>query len=117
VGDLEIALWTSPKAKHSLNAAKNSSAALAVFDSSQPFGQPLHGLQATGTLARTGKAGTVRAFTQYARRFASFKALASSVDEMHRVFESRFYVFTIRTVKILDEAAFGSENYVTGDVE
>ena len=116
LGDNEVAIWTSPKAKHSLNAETNPAASLTVFNSSQPFGQPLVGLQAFGTLTRTGTAGTLRAFTQYARRFASFKALASSVDEMHRVFESRFYIFSIQTVKVLDEPSFGSENYVTGRV-
>jgi len=116
LGEHEVAIWTSPKTKHSTNASADPSAAITIFDSTQTFGKPLAGLQATGTLTAAGVATTIKAFAQYTKRYASFSTFASSVDEMNRAFESRFYIFKIQWVKVLDELAFGSEGYVTGKV-
>ncbi|MDR1151345.1 MAG: pyridoxamine 5'-phosphate oxidase family protein, partial [Bifidobacteriaceae bacterium] len=46
IDTLGVAIWTSPRTRHSVNAEANPAAALTVFDSNQPFGQPLLGLQA-----------------------------------------------------------------------
>src|SRR5271170_6187880 len=62
-----IYILTSPKSVHSVNWEHNPSVAIAIADSSQPWGTPHRGLQIFGQARRVPDAQHSRVFSLYAK--------------------------------------------------
>ena len=104
--ELQIVWLSHPDAQHSRNIDANSSAAIAVFDSTQTWGNPDRGLQLFGTAHAARDRG---AETIYAQRFPDYR---------HDEFSAyRLYALRPRRVKLFDERALGAGVFVTAEVE
>jgi hypothetical protein len=102
-------VWLSaPAATHSRNLQSNMSAAVAVFDSNQVWGNADRGLQVFGTAAEPKGADLEEAEQSYRGRFPD--AWASNG------LPYRFYLLRPRTVKLFDERELGPGLFVTASV-
>jgi len=100
--DLRIVWLSEPHAQHSRNLRRNSSAAVAVFDSTQTWGQSDRGIQLFGS----ARAGGDDAENVYGKRFPEYEGFTA-----YRVYE-----LVPSRVKILDERALGGATFVTARV-
>ena len=102
-------MWLSaPEARHSRNIRANPSAALAVYRSTQNWGDSDHGIQLFGTARELRGRDAVVAERLYAARFKAYEA---DLDAY------RFYRFRPRRIKLFDEHALGGAIWVTVAVE
>ncbi len=114
---LELFSLTEPFRQHSSNVERNPSAAVAVYDSHQPWDEPKRGLQLFGECNLAHGTKLAEAFMLYAQRFSGLKKWVQHADDiLKNVIESRFYVITVNSVKIFDEPRFGSEVWVSVQV-
>jgi uncharacterized protein YhbP (UPF0306 family) len=98
--DLRIVWLSEPRSQHSRNLRANSSAAVAVFDSSQTWGKPDRGVQVFGT-AGPGSDDSV-----YAARFPDYEGFGAYLP----------YELVPTRVKLFDERALGAGTFVTARV-
>ncbi|HZT54041.1 MAG TPA: pyridoxamine 5'-phosphate oxidase family protein [Gaiellaceae bacterium] len=102
-------VWLSePRALHSRNLRANPSAAVAVYDSGQTWGEPDRGIQLFGTACEIAGEDAAQAGALYARRFPAY----SKTD----LGAYRFYRFTPRRLKLFDEPGLGPGTFVTARV-
>jgi uncharacterized protein YhbP (UPF0306 family) len=106
--DLEIVWLSEPRATHSRNLRANSSAAIAVYDSRQTWGEPDRGIQLFGSAHETEGEQADKAQTLYAKRFPRFADIDLSAY--------RFYRFRPRRLKLFDERTLGRATFVTARV-
>src|SRR5438105_2106933 len=105
-GDPFDIVWlSSPAARHSRNVRRSGSAAIAVFDSTQRWGDTDRGIQVFGTARELTGRGADAARRLYVRRFPD--AADSDVDAY------RYYPLPTRRVKLFDERHFGGATFVT----
>jgi uncharacterized protein YhbP (UPF0306 family) len=100
--DLRIIWLSEPGARHSRNIRANRSAAIAVYDSAQSWGEPDRGIQLLGD----PRAGGPDAEEIYASRFSAYEPRESY----------RFYELVPRRVKLFDEHELGAATFVTARV-
>ncbi len=110
---LELFFLSEPATQHCRNISINSSAAVAVYDSSQPWDYPKRGLQLFGTAKIVEGNDLEKGFDCYAARFPGLLTWARTLDEMNNNLNSRFYKVSIDWIKLFDEPKFGIENYIT----
>jgi uncharacterized protein YhbP (UPF0306 family) len=102
-------VWLSDQhARHSLNLRDTGSAAIAVFDSSQSWGSPDHGIQLFGRGSPAVDASEAQAGETYRRRFPAYRA-----EEFAAY---RLYEFRVRRMKMFDERRLGAGTFVTAKV-
>jgi uncharacterized protein YhbP (UPF0306 family) len=101
--DFEILWLSEPRAKHSRNIRANGSAAVAVYDSTQTWGESDRGIQLFGTAREVGHDQELEAL--YAARFPGYDS------EGLRAY--RFYVLRPRRLKLFGEDVFGQGVFVT----
>jgi uncharacterized protein YhbP (UPF0306 family) len=102
-------VWLSSSgARHSRNLAGNPTAAVAVYDSTQTFGDPDRGIQLIGSAREVNGGAADGAERFYAARFDAYKPGALS--------EYRFYRFRPRRLKLFDERELGAGVFVTARV-
>lgn len=104
---------------HAKNVAANGTAAVAVADSQQTGEAGKRGLQLFGTCRLVvEKADVERALKSYGGRFGDFGAAFPDVASLESSgMNSRFFEVVIDSIKVFDEATFGSEVWVTATVE
>lgn len=104
-------VWLSePQATHSRNVRRNSSVAIAVYDSTQSWGKPDRGIQLFGSARELcGGSGAVRvAERAYERRFPDYRG--------SRLGGYRLYELRPRRMKLFDDSALGAATFVTAQV-
>jgi uncharacterized protein YhbP (UPF0306 family) len=102
-------VWLSePTARHSRNLRANSTAAIAVYDSSQSWEKPDRGIQLFGSAREVAAPAARPAERVYARRFPE----SAQAD----LSPYRFYRFRPSRMKLFDEAALGAGVFVTATV-
>jgi uncharacterized protein YhbP (UPF0306 family) len=106
--ELELVWISEPDARHSRNLAANSSAAIAVYDSTQVWGNPDRGIQLFGSAREVRGAAAREAERLYSRRFPRFADTDVSAYS--------FYRFRPRRLKVFDEAELGGGVFVTAAV-
>ena len=100
--EFELVWLSEPQARHSRNIRANAATAVAVYDSSQTWGEPDRGIQLFG---RANEATEPAAESVYRGRFPDFAA---------RDFDGlRFYIFQPRRLKLFDERQLGAGTFVT----
>jgi uncharacterized protein YhbP (UPF0306 family) len=102
--DLRVIWLSDPAATHSRNLRANASAAVAVYDSAQTWGEPDRGIQLFGAAGEAGGDAEIA----YAARFPDY-------DES-RLASYRSYELVPRRVKLFDERTLGAANFVTARV-
>jgi uncharacterized protein YhbP (UPF0306 family) len=107
--DLNVVWLSDPGAKHSRNILTSGTAAVAVYDSSQTWGQPDRGIQLFGTAREVEEAESGDAAELYVSRFADFAR--------NDLGSYRFYVFRPHRVKLFDERELGAGRFVTAVVD
>jgi uncharacterized protein YhbP (UPF0306 family) len=99
-------VWLSePGARHSRNLEARATAAVAVFDSGQTWGEPDRGIQLFGRARAVADAAAERA---YAARFPAYDPRRAPAYHLYRFRPSR--------VKLFDERELGSGVFVTARV-
>ena len=106
--DFRLVWISDPGATHSQNLRRNSSAAVAVFDSRQVWGKPDRGLQLFGTARELRGRAAERAQEVYARRFRGYDGAALR--------DYRLYELRPRRVKLFDERALGGGTFVSARI-
>jgi uncharacterized protein YhbP (UPF0306 family) len=106
--DLHVAWMSAREARHSRNLRADPTAAVAVFDSGQTWGDPDRGIQLFGSAreAEPAEAGSLE--TLYRDRFPRARGFDLS--------GYRLYLFRPRRVKLFDEPALGPGVFVTAKV-
>jgi uncharacterized protein YhbP (UPF0306 family) len=106
---LELVWLSHPDATHSQNIHAGGSAAAAVYDSTQSWGQPDRGIQLVGAAAAVDDADAREAAALYAGRFPDYRKEDLDVY--------RFYVLRPQRVKLFDERELGAAHFVIAAVE
>jgi uncharacterized protein YhbP (UPF0306 family) len=106
--DFELAWLSEPRARHSRNLRANESTAIAIYDSTQTWGEPDRGIQLFGSTREARGVDADHAEMLYAKRFAEFAASDLSAY--------RFYLFRSRRLKLFDERTLGTGTFVTARV-
>lgn len=96
--DFQLVWLSAPEARHSRNLRGNASAAAAVFDSHQVWGNADRGVQVFGMAAQAKGEVLTSAEDAYTERFKAIRP---------RLSVYRFYVLTPRSVKLFDESELG----------
>jgi uncharacterized protein YhbP (UPF0306 family) len=106
--DFQLVWLSEPRAGHSRNLDRNPSAAIAVYDSHQKWGEADRGLQLFGRAKRAEAAAAEVGAARYTQRFASFDPAGLSAYA--------FYVFRPSRLRLFDERALGAATFVTARV-
>jgi uncharacterized protein YhbP (UPF0306 family) len=106
--DFAIVWLSEPQATHSRNLGANGSAAIAVYDSRQTWGEPDRGIQLFGTADKTEGDEVDRVKALYAKRFPRFADTDLSAY--------RFYRLRPRRLKLFDERTLGPATFVTARI-
>jgi uncharacterized protein YhbP (UPF0306 family) len=106
--ELELVWLSEPRATHSRNLRVNDSVAIAVFDSTQTWGDADRGIQLFGNAQQAEGADTDAAAAVYAARFSDYRSADLGAYS--------FYVFHPRRVKLFDERELGAGTFVTARV-
>lgn len=106
--DFRLVWLSEPAATHSRNLRRNGSAAVAVFDSRQVWGEPDRGLQLFGTARELDGRAADRGRELYARRFRDY---AAAEFEAYRCYELR-----PRRAKLFDERELGAGVFVSARI-
>lgn len=101
----EIVWLSSPSARHSRNIETSGTAAIAVFDSRQTWGDTDRGIQLFGTARELRGRAAEDAQRLYARRFRDARDLDTDAY--------RYYRLATRRMKLFDERRFGGATFVT----
>ncbi len=103
----EVVWISDPDSIHSRNLARNSSAAVTIYDSHQTWGRPDRGIQLFGTAGIANGRTSADARRAYARRFRDYDADSDDLPA---------YRFRPRTVKLFDERSLAGGTLVTARV-
>jgi uncharacterized protein YhbP (UPF0306 family) len=106
--DFDIVWLSEPAADHSRNLSRNSSTAIAVYDSRHVWGKQDRGIQLFGTAAPLSGRAADAARDVYGERFPE----AANTD----LTGYAVYRFRPRRLKLFDELAFGRGVFVTAAV-
>jgi uncharacterized protein YhbP (UPF0306 family) len=101
--ELELVWLSEPRAAHSRNVRRNETAAVAVYDSRQTWGEPDRGIQLFGAAREADGAAEAEARRVYAARFPDAERAGLAAY--------RFYVFRPRRLKLFDERELGTGVY------
>jgi uncharacterized protein YhbP (UPF0306 family) len=104
----EVVWLSDPTARHSRNLQASSTAAIAVYDSSQSWGEPDRGLQLFGSAREVGPSARREAERDYARRFPQYAEADPN--------GLRFYRLRASRLKVFDERELGAGVFVTATV-
>jgi len=114
---IEIYFVSDPGTKHCHNIAIQPRIAVAIFDTNQPWGDALRGLQMFGECHLASAQESIAAFRAHASRFLAYGDYIQALSPFERDSSPhKFYVFLPASVKILDESAFGEETFVTAEI-
>lgn len=115
--ELDLYFVSDPATKHCQNITRSPQVAVAVFDTNQPWGEPIRGLQLFGECHRAGLVESTKALSIHAARFHAYGEYVKALSPFEREKSPhRFYVFRPTSMKILDEAEFGEETFVNAEV-
>jgi uncharacterized protein YhbP (UPF0306 family) len=106
--EFELVWVSEPGATHSKNVRASSSAAIAVYDSTQSWGNPDRGIQLFGTASEVSGRAAEAAAETYANRFPAFRDVDFSAYRLYR--------FRPRRLKLFDEHELGGGTFVTAKV-
>jgi uncharacterized protein YhbP (UPF0306 family) len=104
---LELYFWSHPHSLHCRNLLTNSSMAMTVFSTQQPWIGPGKGVQLFGIGALTSDSAAEEAERSYRERFEDYGKWKASVTENDLARQYRFYRFEVAAIKILDEKNWG----------
>jgi uncharacterized protein YhbP (UPF0306 family) len=102
---LDLVWLSEPRARHSRNIRANSSAAIAVFESGQTWGEPDRGIQLFGRAVEVDRTQVSDAAALYEARFPTYRQMEAG--------GYRFYVLRPRRLKLFDEQELGAGVFVT----
>ena len=100
----DIVWLSAPEAHHSRNIRANPSAAVAVYDSTQTWGESDHGMQLFGRARELKGRAAAAAQRLYAARFDAYQFDLEAY---------RFYRLRPTRIKLFDEHALGGATWVT----
>jgi nitroimidazol reductase NimA-like FMN-containing flavoprotein (pyridoxamine 5'-phosphate oxidase superfamily) len=112
--DYEFCFISYPESQHAQNLKHNTSTAVTVFDSHQPWDDPHQGLQFFGNCREETDSRRLKRLERlYAKRFRTYWKWKKETIEEEGDFRLRFYRFIPVRVKVFDEKVFGEQTWVT----
>jgi uncharacterized protein YhbP (UPF0306 family) len=105
---LDVVWLSEPAATHSRNLRGRSTAAIAVYDSSQSWGESDRGIQLFGSAREVEGRAAKDAKRMYSGRFPGYDGAELGAY--------RFYRFRPRRVKLFDERSLGPGVFVTARI-
>ncbi len=110
--NFNLYIWSEKNTNHEKNISKNNKVSVNIFDSSQPWGTLLQGIQATGTATPIKNGELIKIGTLYVKRFPASIKLIKEVKGFHnKIFESRLYRIKLNRIKIFDEKTLGKGGF------
>jgi uncharacterized protein YhbP (UPF0306 family) len=106
--EIDLFWLSDPRAEHSRNLRANPTAAVAVYDSTQSWGESDRGIQLFGSARLLNGSEVQGAERSYSARFPEYRPGELSAYRVYR--------FRPRRVKLFDEAALGGGVFVTASV-
>ncbi len=108
---LEIFFLSETDSIHAQNLLSNSSIALSIFDTHQPWGEPLLGMQVFGECKIASIEDHIRAAALYRSRFPVYVKHLNGF-----LLKYRFFKVKPHTLKIVDEIQFPDDEHVIAEV-
>lgn len=109
---LEIFFLSETDSVHAQNLLSNPSVALTIFDTHQPWGEPLLGMQVFGECKIASIEDHIRAAALYRARFPVYVKHLNGFLLKYRFFRVRPH-----TLKIVDENQFPDDEHVIAKVD
>jgi len=106
--DLQLIWLSEPRARHSQNLRVNATTAVAVYDSSQTWGEPDSGIQLFGSARELAGQAAIDAASIYEERFPTYRSADLTAYG--------FYAFRPHRIKLFDERSLGAGVFVTARV-
>lgn len=112
-----IEFLSSPSASHSKNVIGMPQVGFNIIPSCHEFGTPLLGVQLLGICTPSAESEGEDIYSNYALRFPKIRSWANTYNLFCSKFESRLYVISIYSGKVIDESTLGQETYVKFEIE
>ena len=114
---LKLYYVSPPSTQHSKNIDRNTSVAVSIFDTHQNPTDQKSGLQIFGMCRQATGEEVAEGLTLYSERFPWLSKYIKTPEDFDKgILESKLYIITPHTIKILDEAVFGEEKWVTVNI-
>lgn len=110
--DWNLYFLSSPKSNHARNLVRQPVCAVNLYDSEQPFGTELQGMQLFGVAKQLSPMESVHAFSVYTKKFPELVRYAADLQNLYKHINDRFFEFAITGGKLLSEPTFGKEVYI-----
>jgi uncharacterized protein YhbP (UPF0306 family) len=115
---LKMVVFTQPYTQHSQNIEKNPSVAIAIWTEPAIPGTDLQGVQLFGECVRVPDNELQEAIDVYTSHNPSFSNLVKVPKDFETApTESRLYWVKIKSLKLIDEPAFGKRNFISLEVK
>ena len=106
-----------PSAQHSKNIGQNQSVAVSIFDTHQNPTDEKSGVQIFGMCRQAAGEEIEEGLKLYSERFPWLSKYIQTPEDFDKgILESKLYIITPQTIKILDEAVYGEEKWVIASV-
>ncbi len=110
---LRLYYVSPPSAQHSNNIGQNESVAVSIFDTHQNPTDEKSGVQIFGMCRQAAGEDVVEGLKLYSERFSWLSKYIKTPEDFDKgILESKLYIITPQTIKILDEAVYGEEKWV-----
>jgi uncharacterized protein YhbP (UPF0306 family) len=115
---LYIYFMSDSHTTHCRNITSNPSMAISIYNTNQPWGSSLKGVQLFGQCKEVSENEKATAIKLYEGRFPLFKAyiLTLSKTDIDN-FPVNYYMFKTDKIKLFDEDSFGEENYFMVEID
>lgn len=109
---------SDPATRHTENILKNSSVAIAIFDSNQNWEKTKKGLQLFGNCTKASGKNLVEGTALYLKRFTGLKQWIQHPDDFIRgAINTQMYIINVESLKLFDENTFGEEIFITLNIK
>ena len=115
---LELFYISDPTTQHTMNIENNSSVAISIYDSRQPWDNSKRGIQIFGECKMASGVKLVEGTALYLKRFAGLKQWITHPDDFIKgAINSKMFVISTNSIKLFDEETFGEEIFISLDIK
>ena len=115
---LRLFILSEPESRHTRYFKTNPSAAIAIFDSSQEWGNPLRGIQLFGEIKKVDAGTVVHGYETYAKRFLKFSDwIKKPMELLSGACTTELVVFETKQITLFDEKTFGKDAFIHCEIK
>ena len=106
--EFNLYIWSEQNTLHNKNISKNNKVSINIFNSNQPWGSLLQGVQALGNAYPASNKELLKVGFLYLKRFPKSLKLVKNPKNFHnKIFQSKMYKIQLNKIKLFDEKTFG----------